>query len=206
MASNKNWRHGTPKRGIAVVAFASVAVLALVFVLGVASASSGRGLARSTPEGALARARRLLEEGRVAEARKLYMEELGRDPNSVAGVRGLAMCARDAGDVEEAARWFERLTRLAPKDAAAHRHLALTLHRLGRDFEALSACQMAMALSDEQDPDLAKLLSQLVTTRSGLEDPLAHRMPGAGAEKTRPYAPQPQPPDPNRHLPKPKPY
>jgi len=157
--------------GLAVITVMSLSLFGAAAAL--VGLSSENSQAAPPPESSLSRARRLLDEGMIAEARKLFEEEHRRDVHSVEAIRGLALCARDEGDDESALHYFQKLTALAPKDRAAWRQVALVANRLGRDMEALSAAQTALSLSPKGDPAMNDLMTRLVTADKGLlEDPL----------------------------------
>jgi len=178
--------------GIALVAVAASAALALAYALG---ASTSSAAPHHAPEDALAKARRLLEEGKPSEARALCLEELKRNPTSARVLRALAACARDSGDDEEATRLLERVVALDRKDASAWRQLAFAYRRAGRTMEALAAAETAMGLSPERDPALVQLVAKLMS--AGPESPLARTSPGI------PRAATPGMVDPMPHVPRP---
>jgi len=195
-----------PKRrgGLVLVALASLALVGFGFALGAMTAGSPPGYRRPA-EDPLSRARQLLEDGRIAEAKSLYREQLQRDQASVRALRGLAACAREDGDDDEAIRCLQQLTAVDRNDRAAWRQLALACKRAGRSQEALIAAQTAMALSNEPDPALCKLVTDCVTAEQlglpGMPDLGALRPPDPIAGVRRP-----QPPDPMRYVPGHKPY
>jgi tetratricopeptide (TPR) repeat protein len=191
-----------------------VSLLGATAVLVALSSESATGLPH--PDSSLSRARRLLDEGNIGEARKLFEEELRRDIKSVEAIRGLALCARDEGDDEMALQHFQKVTALVPKDRAAWRQQALAASRLGRDMEALSAAQTALSLAPEGDRAMSDLMTRLLTSDADLlADPLKG-VPGRrkGLDPVDRGAkgldfdplddmPRPEPPDPTRGLPRP---
>jgi Tfp pilus assembly protein PilF len=174
----------------------AVLLLVCVFVLG-ASTASPSAAPRYTPEDGITRARRLLDEGKLAQARALCFDALKRDPKDVRALRALAAVERESGNDDEATRLLERVVATDPKDASGWRQLAFAYRRAGRTMEALTAAETAMALSKEQDPALADLVAKLV---SGAHGELAQMMPGAA----RPTMPgMPSIPDPMSRVPRP---
>jgi len=182
------------RRGFALllVPVGAAACIAGIFLL------SHDGVQRR-PSDSLTIARRLLDDGRIVDARKLFEAQLNENPNSVAAVRGLFACARDASDDEAAIRWARRWTELEPKSALAWKSLAVHLDRAGRSLEALAAAQTAMGLATEPDPVLSALATRLLSNAT--RDPL-------GSPKRDDFDPSsmmkhPKAPDPMRHLPQP---
>lgn len=141
----------------------------------------------------IAAVRRLLDQGKSAEARQICMSILHDKPDCVDAHRGLAWCARDEGDDEAFLRHLREWARLDPKNPVPWRQIALTAHRLGRTYEALSAAQTAASLTPGGDAAMSALISKLVMPEK--RSPAA-RNDGLGL-------PAPQRPDPTKFLPKP---
>jgi tetratricopeptide (TPR) repeat protein len=174
-------------------------------------------LPRLPSESSFTSARRLLEEGRISEAKSIYAQQLSRDPRSIEAIRGLALCARDEGDDETALGHFQELTKLAPKDLVAWRQQALAASRLGRNFEALSAAQAALSLASNGDRVMSDLMTRIMTSDSGFRSPYASEAGGAGVRGFDPLQAgsgrstfdhlselhRPEPPDPLKGLPLP---
>ena len=75
----------------------------------------------------------------------------------------LGIAAKDAGQYEAAAAFQQRAITLAPRLAAAHRELAVTLAMMGKDDEALAELTRAVELDPNYGPardDLGVLLSR----------------------------------------------
>lgn len=199
-----------PRRGVVFVAsllLGLCGITAGITVLAVPSSESS--LQFSSP---FARARRLLDEGRLADAKNVYASELKRDPKSVEALRGLALCARDEGDDETALQYLQKLTSIDPKDRAGWRQLALTAKRLGRDMEAMSAAQTALSLSPDGDTAMTNLLTRLLSSKDSiasgmLEDHLNGLTPKGMGKSALPQdpmdrIPMPKLPEPPKGLPK----
>ena len=202
---------GRSKTGLAVLALAFLAVLGVG--AGIVGLSGSASQFVSPASSSLAQARQLLDEGKIEAARKIFEDVFRKDPKNVEAVRGLAFCARDDGDDETALGYLHKLTTLASKDRAAWRQLALCANRLGRDMEALSASQTALALAPEGDRGMSDLIARLVTKKSLLEGGVSgdqlpgEGLPGKGKQGAGIDPPGdirlPEPPDPRKHLPGP---
>jgi tetratricopeptide (TPR) repeat protein len=206
------------RRGTVLVVASATALLLCVAGLGALAGSStsfqfsGAIAASSHLPG-----RRLLEEGKTGEAKRVFSEELERNPQSTEAIRGLAQCAIEDGDDEAAAGYLHQLTKLAPKDRDAWRKLALCASRLGRDTESISAAQSALSLAPEGDRPMSDLITRILTsdmdhlTNPGIPgvDRALGNNPVHGLRR-RPDEfdpmsdiPRPQPPDPTKGLPLP---
>ena len=165
MKVNANAKSG--RKGIALLTTSLVLLLACAAGLGAWAGTSPESVSihAASP---LSEAFRLLEEGKISEAKKLFAEELRRNPKSIDAVRGLAFSARDEGNDEEAVKWLDKWTRLNPKSPVAWRHLALACHRLGRDLEAMSAAQTAISLSPGGDASMSDLMARLLSSKDAL--------------------------------------
>lgn len=200
------------KLGLAAIGALVFSVLAAsAALMGLTSPLEPR--AAHATQSALSRARRLLDDGKIAEARKIFADELKRDSNSVEALRGLALCARDDGDDETALRHLQKLTSLAPKDRAAWRLLALAASRLGRNMEALAAAQTTLSLSPEGDSVMTHLMTRLLSSKESLangalEDPFGDIGPTGIIRSKMPAdpldrMPKPKTPNPSQALPRP---
>ncbi len=105
----------------------------------------------AAPAQALQQAFLLLQQGRLAEAERLYRAVLGRDRNHFATLYGLAIVRSRRGDLEEAVRLMRRALNQNPRLAGAHNDLGNMLEALGRYEEAVERYQRALAL----EPGLA---------------------------------------------------
>jgi len=206
-------KHQVGRRaGLIVVAFTIVAVLGLGAVV---FALTGAGDEHFTiPRQSASFIWSLLNEGKIAEARKGFEEEFRKNPKNVEALRGLAQCALEDGDDEAALAYLHQLTGLAPKDRSAWRKLALCASRLGKDMEALSAAQTALSLAPQGDRAMSDLMTRILTSDTS---PLANPMKGGPAQPWDPEhsvhgnrgstfdplseIPLPEPPDPTRGLP-----
>lgn len=107
---------------------------------------SGR-LAASAGEAAHVEAAIALERvGRPAEAAAAYEAIGARWPTSFGAAIGLGNARFGLGQFEAAAAAFRRATEARPDNAPAWNNLAYSLHRLGRQDEALSAAERAVRL------------------------------------------------------------
>jgi tetratricopeptide (TPR) repeat protein len=203
------------RRGAVLVLLALAAFLVCgAGLVSLAGLESPAGSNESTAiPGAFSRARRLLDEGKIAEAKEIFTDELKRDGKNIEAIRGLALCARDEGDDETALQYFQKLTALAPKDRAGWRQLALAASRLGRDMEALAAAQAALSLAPDGDRAMTDLMTRLLSSKNSLangilEDPLSGIGPTGRVRNgttTDPLSriPRPKVPEPSQNLPKP---
>lgn len=203
------------RRGTALVLISITALLLSFAGLGAlaVSNSSPHVLDSIAARGGNLLGRKLLEEGKTDEAKRVFTEDLKGNPNSVEAIRGLIQCAIENGDDEEAIGLFRRLTGLAPKDRAAWRKLALCASRLGRDMEALAAAQTALSLSPDGDRVMTELMTRLLTSKDSLangalEDPFGDIGPTGRIRSKMPAdpldrMPRPKIPDPSQALPRP---
>ena len=197
---------GSPRRGIALVA-AGAGALILALAIGVWGFPSQRTPFVPISRDPAVRGRQLLFEGRLKDARQIFQDEYAKNPKNIEALRGLARCAQEEGNDQEAYDHYQQITSLDPKDRLAWKHLALCARRLGRDMEALAAAQTALSLSPDGDPAMSDLMTRLVTGRHPGMDPRSDPMHGLN----RPPGPVepgggvriPQPVDPTKQLPKP---
>jgi len=92
----------------------------------------------------------LQRRGNVAEARRCYLQALGRAPADGETLHLLGLCARQTGHHKTAVAFFRRALAALPDDAQLHSNLAAALRDVGRPDEALEQCRRAVALA----PDL----------------------------------------------------
>ena len=140
----------------------------------------------------LEQARRLLRQGRVPEAERLFASVLETQPDHVEALNALGVAALRTGGPRRAVDLFGRVVTLAPDEHAARLYLALALDQSGDRHRA--TLQYARALNDAQardrwldadstPPALRPLVERAVTTvRNGRRaalvrvlEPLAER-------------------------------
>lgn len=215
MRRDRNIQAGTSRKGAALVLLSLAALIVCgAGLVTIAQSTSSSSSLHSTPS-SLSQARWLLDEGRIAEARAIYDEQLKRDPRDVEAIRGLALCARDEGDDETAFQYFQKLTTLSPKDFAAWRQQALAASRLGRELEAMTAAQTALSLATKGDRAMTDLVTRLMTSDF---DPIGDPFKGVPGRSRNPLdptesgrsgsfndplmdVPRPVPPDPMKGIP-----
>jgi predicted O-linked N-acetylglucosamine transferase (SPINDLY family) len=91
----------------------------------------------------------LHQQGRLAEAGRIYQEILARHPGHFDACHLLGLVAAQTGQPEHAVDLIMRAITLDPNVAAAHSNLAKTLNDLKRYEEAVAACDTAIRLSPE---------------------------------------------------------
>jgi protein O-GlcNAc transferase len=94
----------------------------------------------------LQQAMALHQEGRLAEAEKLYRDILHHDPTDADTWHLLGILALQSGRPEPAAALIARAIELNDRIAAAYSNRAIALRRLGRRTEALASLDGAIAL------------------------------------------------------------
>ena len=127
----------------------------------------------AAPAQALQQAFLLLQQGRLAEAERLYRAVLDRDRNHFAALYGLAIARGQQGDLEEAVRLMRRALNQNPRLAGAHNDLGNMLEALGRYDEAIERYRRALAL----EPGLAVAHTNLGHALQALgrpEEAIAH--------------------------------
>lgn len=88
----------------------------------------------------------LHQQGRRAEAERLYRQVLEIDPRVFPALYLLGVLRLEQGDSAEAASLIERALALNPNDPAAWTHYGLALHGQSRFAEAVSAQERALTL------------------------------------------------------------
>ncbi len=192
-------RAGHSRRGLLVLAVAAMAALALAVTQ--IPAPGGRASLDRTSAAA-----RLLEEGKIAQAKALLLEEFKRDGRNPRVVRGLAIAEREAGNDEASLVHWQRLCALTSGEEAgfAWKQLGLAQHRLHEDLDALTSLETAATLLKDDD-ELARLIADLVTnaqTANLNRDPRPEAGTGARSGISTPPVRGPQPPDPTKWLPR----
>ncbi len=90
--------------------------------------------------------------GRPAEAERVFLGVLARQPFQPDALHRLAVLSGKAGRFDRAIELLRRLVTVTPADAVAHYHLGVAVHHKGRLGEAMAAFDRAVAV----DPDLAE--------------------------------------------------
>lgn len=96
------------------------------------------------------------QQGRLAEAYRLYADILRKDPNNIESLNAMAMIALRAGRPEEAERYLRQALRADPKDAQARSQLSL-LYSEGDPATAESRLRNLLAEQPESAPALFAL-------------------------------------------------
>src|SRR5258708_1588357 len=94
----------------------------------------------------LAEARVNHQAGRLADAERLYQQVLAVDPKQADALRLLGLLRFQRGETLEAEPLLRQAAAAAPDNAKIQDNLAVVLHALRRDDEALIALQRAVAL------------------------------------------------------------
>ena len=94
----------------------------------------------------LERALWLHQQGRLAEAERIYREILQREPSNVPALHLFGVVAMQTGRPERAIKPIGKAIALHPDNAEAHNDLGLALEALGRSAEALAQYDRATAL------------------------------------------------------------
>jgi protein O-GlcNAc transferase len=99
----------------------------------------------------LVEAQRLIQEGRLDQARDTCQALLVRDPNDFDAVSLLGLLAARSGEIHSMIVWCERAQRLRPDLVDVHLNLAFAQLQAGQPRQAISAFAHAVAL-DPQNP------------------------------------------------------
>lgn len=91
----------------------------------------------------------LHQQGKLADAQRLYGEVLRQQPNHFDALHRLAVIAAQTGQAERSAELFRRAIKLNAKIPAVHRNLGMTLFELKRYKEALASYDRALALKPD---------------------------------------------------------
>jgi tetratricopeptide (TPR) repeat protein len=94
----------------------------------------------------------LHQQGKLAEAERIYGDVLRRQPNHFDALHRLAVIAAQTGQTERAAELFKRAIKLNSTIPTIHRNLGMALFELKRFREALASYDRAIALK----PDYAE--------------------------------------------------
>src|SRR5260370_41691379 len=85
------------------------------------------------------------QQGRHADAERVYGEVLRQQPNHFDALNRLAVIAAQTGQTERAAELFRRAIKLNGKIPAIHRNLGMALFELKRLKESLATVDKAIA-------------------------------------------------------------
>ncbi len=88
----------------------------------------------------------LHQQGRLAEAAKIYEDVLAADKAHFAALHCLGVIAYQTGNLERAVDADSRAVRINPKIAAADPYRGAALNQLDRHEEALAVCDEAIQL------------------------------------------------------------
>jgi len=94
----------------------------------------------------------LHQQGKLAEAERIYGDVLRRQPNHFDALHRLAVIAAQTGQTERAAELFKRAIKLNSTVPPVHRNVGMALFELKRFREALASYDKAIALK----PDYAE--------------------------------------------------
>jgi len=100
-------------------------------------------------EGKFREASALHQQGRLADAERVYNEVLRRQPGHFDALHRLGVLAAQTGQKERAAELFRRTIKLNGRIPAVHRNLGLALFELKRYKEALASFDKAIALKPD---------------------------------------------------------
>ncbi|MGB9340332.1 MAG: tetratricopeptide repeat protein [Polyangiales bacterium] len=94
----------------------------------------------------LLRAERLLAEGKVPEAKRLFEQALADNPSDVRALLDLGLALEASGDWASAEKAYRRATTLDPNFAEAFNNLGVLLREAGKLPEATAMLERAVAL------------------------------------------------------------
>ena len=112
--------------------------------------------------------------GRREEALRHYAEALALDPSYAEAHRNRAAILLQLGRTAEAVDAYAELVRQRPRDPEAVTALGAALALAGRPREALSHCETALRLDDENAQVRANLANVLVQLRIRIPEAVAH--------------------------------
>jgi len=118
----------------------------------------------------------LHNEGRLAEAERLYREALARDPENGEALHLLGLAMGQGGRVEAAAELLRRAAQRAPGNAQLLNNLGEMLRQLGRRREALDAYRRAIMADPGLSAPYANAADALRAEADRAEQ-LGHRKP-----------------------------
>jgi tetratricopeptide (TPR) repeat protein len=100
-------------------------------------------------EAKLREASTLHQQGRLADAERVYSDVLWRQPNHLDALIRIGVIAAQTGRAERAAELFRKAIKLNSTIAAVHRNLGMALFELKRFKEALASYDRAIALKQD---------------------------------------------------------
>lgn len=109
----------------------------------------------------------LHQQGRLADAERIYRQILQREPTNVPALHMFGVVALQTGQLERAVRLIGRVIALEPDNAVAHNNLGLALQELKRLAEAVASYDRSIALM----PDDADSYSNRGLALEALERP-----------------------------------
>ncbi|MEZ0259871.1 MAG: sulfotransferase [Alphaproteobacteria bacterium] len=120
---------------------------------------------------ALRAAMQCLQEGRPAEAERIYNQIVQQAPGNTAALFNLGLLAARRGSAKEAQLLFKKVLDIDPKDADAAVSLAITYADMGMATEAQAAAAQALALSPAPPAlsQLGAMYGELGLTEKALE-------------------------------------
>jgi protein O-mannosyl-transferase len=128
------------------------------------SLAGGANLAR------LARAQMKYNHGDLTGADNILRDLAARDPSDSRVWTMLGLVASHQQHHEEALSDYQHAVALTPLDIFSRTMAALTLHRVGRDTEALDQCREILALSPK-DPNAQALMAKIEHTMESHQPP-----------------------------------
>lgn len=151
------------------------------------ASASGRlpGQAANREGGPAASIRRLREEGRYEEAKRLGTTELAAAPNDPTLAAELAQIHLDCDAPNDALIHIMRSVRLAPQTAHYHTIAAIALEMLGRDGEAMTALRQAIALEPRNAEAHERLANLLMVHENKADATSCYRRAAEAAPGTR---------------------
>lgn len=97
-------------------------------------------------------ARLHLEEGKVDEAREMYLKAIELDPGFCDAMDNLGLLYRREGNLEEAIKWYKRSIRVLYENPVPHLNLGFTYRLQEKADEAMAEYKVVIAL-DPNDPE-----------------------------------------------------
>lgn len=97
-------------------------------------------------EDIFAKARAAHQQGRIAEAEKLYLDTLRKQPSHIEALGLLGAIELQSGRAASAAQHFAKALKVNPNSPVLHSNRSLALRELKRYDEALAECERALAL------------------------------------------------------------
>lgn len=119
-------------------------------------------MAATLLENPLQVALQLHQQGRLAEAERLYRAILQEHPNHPAALHLLGVVAGQVGRIDEALALIRRAIGVAPNEAVFHSNLAMFLTSKGKFDEAIDACRESLRLNPSQADACNNLANALI--------------------------------------------